>query len=155
LAGAVDDLLHGEVGAAGLCQQLPRRVDEPAALLDGPGALVAQRAVDGAVPPVAGHLRPRHRMRGSIRLPDENEFWPSSSASFDVPSWRNTLPRSVACLGVRSRAAHSVRSVACTASGGWAAMVSASRWAASCNSAAGTTSLTNPASMARSALMRS
>ena len=48
---------------------------------------------------------------------------------------RNVLPRSSICARVSSRAAHSVRRLACTAAGGCDAMAAAIRWAAARSSA--------------------
>ena len=51
------------------------------------------------------------RIFGFTRAPLENTSWPSFNASTVVARCRNTLPSSVACCGVRLRAAHSVRTV--------------------------------------------
>ena len=68
---------------------------------------------------------------------------------------RNRLPIACICWGDRSLAAHTVRSEACTAAGGFEAIASARVRAAPSSSSAGTTSLTNPIRIAVAALIRS
>jgi hypothetical protein len=85
-----------------------------------------------------------YRSRQSIRSPEVNRRCPSASDSGVNPIAMNEYAMSSAGLRPSSTAAQTARSVAWTASGGDAAIVLASRCAASWRSAYGTTSEARP-----------